>query len=98
MVILDPPYISPRSFNQHTSRSTRSYEPKIALVPPCSQSLATKVETASIDVSIGDSFYPRLSEVTKRSNAKILLAEVADMAQARRIVAKCIERRYWYQF
>lgn len=97
MVISNPPYISPRSFSQDTSRSTRSYEPKIALVPPCSQSLATKVETASIDVSIGDSFYPRLSEVAERSNAKILLVEVADMAQARRIAAKSLERRYWYQ-
>lgn len=98
MMISNPPYISPRSFNQDTARSTRSYEPKIALVPPCSQSLATKVETTSIDVSIGDSFYSRLSEVAERSNAKILLVEVADMAQARRIVAKCEERRYWYQF
>lgn len=97
MVISNPPYISPRNFSQDTSRSTRSYEPKIALVPPCSQSLATKVETASIDVSIGDSFYPRLLEVAERSNAKILLVEVADMAQARRIVAKGLERRYWYQ-
>lgn len=98
MMISNPPYISPRSFSQDTSRSTRSYEPKIALVPPCSQSLATKVDTASIDVSIGDSFYPRLSEVAERSNAKILLVEVADMAQARRIVAQWVERRYWYQF
>lgn len=97
MVISNPPYISPRSFSQDTSHSTRSYEPKIALVPLCSQNLATKVETASIDVSIGDSFYPRLSEVAERSNAKILLVEVADMAQARRIAAKGLERRYWYQ-
>lgn len=98
MMISNPPYISPRRFSQDTSRSTRSYEPKIALVPLCSHSLATKVETASIDISIGDSFYPRLSEVAERSNTKILLVEVADMAQARRIVAKGLERRYWYQF
>lgn len=98
MMISNPPYISPRSFNQDTSRSTRSYEPKVALVPPRSQSLATEVETTRIDVSVGDSFYPRLSELAERSNAKILLVEVADMAQARRIVAKGVERRYGYQF
>lgn len=98
MIISNPPYISPQSFGQDTSRSTRSYEPKIALVPSYSQSLAMEVEAASVDVSIGDSFYSKLLDVAERSNAKILLVEVADMEQARRIVAKGIERRYWYQF
>lgn len=98
MIISNPPYISPQSFGQDTSRSTRRYEPKIALVPSYSQSLAMEVEAASVDVSIGDSFYSRLLDVAERSKAKILLVEVADMEQARRIVAKGIERRYWYQF
>lgn len=98
MIISNPPYISPRSFSKDTSRSTRSYEPKIALVPSYSQSLATEVDAASIDISIGDSFYPRLLDVAERSNAKILLVEVADMEQARRIIAKGMECRYCYQF
>ena len=98
MIISNPPYISPRSFSLDTSRSTRSYEPKIALVPSDSQSLPTEIEAASIDVSIGDSFYPRLLDVAERSNAKILLVEVADMDQATRIVAKGKDRSYWYQF
>lgn len=98
IIISNPPYISPRSFSRDTSRSTRNYEPKIALVPSDSQSLSTEVEAANIDISIGDSFYPRLLDVAERSNAKILLVEVADMEQARRIVAKGMDRKYWYQF
>lgn len=98
IIISNPPYISPRSFSRDTSRSTRSYEPTIALVPSDSHSIPTEVEAASIDIAIGDSFYPRLLDVAERSNARILLVEVADMEQARRIVAKGMDRKYWYQF
>lgn len=78
IIISNPPYISPAAFNRDTTRSVRNFEPKLALVPSFpSQSLS--------DQEQGDMFYPRLLEIAENVSAKILLMEVADLAQAKRV-------------
>lgn len=48
VVTCNPPYISPRAFNTCTARSVRSFEPRLALVPPSiSQLRAGSVEADS---------------------------------------------------
>lgn len=98
MVISNPPYISPRSFNKDTSRSVRNYEPKLALVPTDSPSILTDLNPMEKDMSIGDSFYPRLLEIAETVNASTLLLEVADMEQAKRVVAQAIKLGSWNMF
>jgi methylase of polypeptide subunit release factors len=87
ILIANPPYISPREFRLTTSRSVRLFEPQLALVPASEPSLS--------DIDIGDRFYPRLLEIALQVDAKIVLFEVADMAQARRVVSMAIKRGVW---
>ena len=99
VIISNPPYISPRGFYTETSRSVRKYEPKSALVPP--NDCVVSGEYASIprqDVAIGDAFYPRLLQIAKQVNAKLLLMEVADMEQAKRAVALAMESGHWDRY
>ncbi|KAF2836891.1 S-adenosyl-L-methionine-dependent methyltransferase, partial [Patellaria atrata CBS 101060] len=73
----NPPYISLSSFRT-TPRSVRSFEPRAALVPPSSPTLSDQAQ--------GDRFYPRLLEIADEVGAEVVLVEVADMAQALRVV------------
>lgn len=98
MVISNPPYISPHGFNKDTSRSTRSYEPRIALVPVCGGATRTDLAAAELDSSIGDAFYPKLLDIAEKSNACLLLVEVADLEQAKRVVTQAIRRGCWDKF
>lgn len=98
LVISNPPYISPRSFNKDTSISVRNYEPKIALVPLDSQAISTESKVADRDLAIGDAFYPKLLDIAQISNAGMLLVEVADMDQASRVVTQAVRRHYWGGF
>ncbi|KAK5146747.1 hypothetical protein LTR04_000979, partial [Oleoguttula sp. CCFEE 6159] len=77
VLISNPPYISPSSFNTSTSRSVRVFEPKLALVPPD--------VSGSTDLNAGDVFYPRLLAIAEEVSAKIVLFEVADLEQADRV-------------
>jgi 16S rRNA G966 N2-methylase RsmD len=77
IVISNPPYISPSAFWKTTTRSVRAFEPKLALVPP-----PTLKQT---DDPQGDLFYPRLLEIARDVEAKVVLLEVADIEQALRI-------------
>lgn len=79
VLISNPPYISPQAFNSTTSRSVRSFEPRLALVPEPRGNL--------LDIDLGDVFYPRLLSIAAKDDVKIILFEVADMAQAQRVVA-----------
>ena len=81
VLISNPPYISPSSYRRETARSVRDFEPKLALVPPESQP----------GHDLGDSFYPRLIELTDQLSVKMALFEVADMAQATRVVAMALD-------
>lgn len=72
ILISNPPYISPKSFNSTTSRSVRKFEPRLALVPDPPD------ET-------GDLFYPHLFRIASQVNAKMVLFEVADLHQAKRV-------------
>jgi methylase of polypeptide subunit release factors len=87
ILIANPPYISPREFQRTTSRSVRMFEPPLALVP-------SSLPTMS-DVDIGDRFYPRLLELALQVNVKVVLFEVADMAQAQRVASLMINQGVW---
>ena len=94
VLVSNPPYISPSAFNKTTSRSVRNYEPKEALVPP--QDLLETAGKESIgNTDIGDAFYPRLLHIAQQVHAKVLLMEVADIAQAIRVVELVLGTRRW---
>lgn len=109
IVISNPPYISPNGFNENTSRSVRNYEPKIALVPSPSRDHAVAdssngdgdsdedeaTATATSDSTIGDSFYPQILKIASRVQAKMVLMEVSDLAQAKRVASLGIRRGHW---
>ena len=89
ILISNPPYISPHAFNTGTtSASVRKYEPKLALVPTAAPSLST-------DTEIGDTFYPRLLQIAHELRVGNFVVEVADMAQAMRVVGMVREKRVW---
>jgi hypothetical protein len=77
ILISNPPYVSPLGYWKTTTRSVRGYEPKLALVPP--QNLSQG------DTEQGDMFYPRLLDIARDVEAKIVLLEVADLEQAHRV-------------
>jgi len=87
ILISNPPYISPRSFDRTTSRSVRNHEPKLALVPPVGYSRS--------DEEQGDLFYPRLLKIAEMVDANILLFEVADMDQAQRVAKVAQQYQRW---
>jgi len=80
ILISNPPYISPSGYWKTTTRSVRGYEPKLALVPP---SIASRNDTLQ-----GDLFYPRLLEIARDVEAKIVLLEVAHLQQAQRVAQR----------
>ncbi|KAK4945599.1 hypothetical protein LTR10_015218 [Elasticomyces elasticus] len=76
VIIANPPYISPRDYapGGRTESSVRKYEPKLALVPDDATS-----------VHPGDLFYWPLSRISQAVGAKLLVMEVGDSDQARRV-------------
>lgn len=90
IVISNPPYISPQGYARTTARSVRNFEPKSALVPP-----ENYTNRAEDDATIGDSFYPRILKIAEQTRAKMMLVEVADMAQAERVVAMVVKEGRW---
>jgi methylase of polypeptide subunit release factors len=87
VLISNPPYVSPKSYLQNTTRSVREFEPRLALVPPG--------DVAEDDSSVGDFFYPKLWQAAEKVNAKVCLFEVADLEQATRVAAMAVERGTW---
>ncbi|KAJ8068758.1 hypothetical protein OCU04_002454 [Sclerotinia nivalis] len=89
VIISNPPYISEDGFNRETTRSVRNWEPRLALVPN-----ASKLDTRSSDGGTGntslmkveDIFYHRLLHFHSLLKSKILVMEVGDEAQARRVI------------
>ncbi len=92
IVISNPPYISPDAFDKTTARSVRDFEPRTALVPHQDQ-LGTKIPMS--DQEQGDMFYPRLLQIAQQVDSRVVLIEVADMAQARRVADMVVESGQW---
>lgn len=95
ILISNPPYISPKSFNTDTTRSVRNWEPRLALVP---RSINSNQELPSLnheDVPPGDGFYPRLLSIAEKIKAKIVLLETADLDQAIRVASLAIQSSLW---
>lgn len=84
ILISNPPYISSTSFLRTTAASVRRFEPKLALVPAPRSA-----------VEDGDAFYPRLLEHASQMQAKVLLFEVADLEQAKRVAEMVSEQGVW---
>jgi methylase of polypeptide subunit release factors len=78
ILISNPPYISPKQFDHLTARSVRNFEPKLALVPEAT-------EEGLSDHVQGDLFYPRLLDIARELDVKVLLMEVGDLEQAKRV-------------
>ncbi|KAG9692299.1 modification methylase HemK, partial [Aureobasidium melanogenum] len=89
ILISNPPYISPHAFNTTTQRSVKRYEPRLALVPP------TQTPPSSSSIDQGDIFYPRLLEIAAEVKAKIVLFEVADLEQAKRVAGMARKQGVW---
>ena len=83
VVISNPPYISRTSFGKDTTRSARIFEPKLAMVPQCKE----VGRHGNMDTT-GDVFYPRIIDLAQRARAKVVVMEMADAAQAHRIIAQ----------
>ena len=47
------------------------------------------------NVDCGDAFYPRLLEIARIVDAKIVLFEVADMDQAQRVASMAVNQGIW---
>lgn len=83
ILISNPPYISPTA---HLPRSVRLYEPELALIP--------SKPTPSV-MTRGDEFYPALLRTAELVNAKIMLFEVGDLEQAKRVAEMAVEQCSW---
>jgi hypothetical protein len=98
ILISNPPYISPAAFAHTTTRSVKRYEPRLALVPPSSSSSpspAPSPNSTQTDTTQGDLFYPRLLTLASSLNTKVLLFEVADLEQAKRVARMAREQGVW---
>ena len=65
----------------------RNFEPKLALIPPQSNTSTTTSKDG------GDTFYPRLLHIAHSLNIPLFVCEVADLAQAKRVVGMILERK-----
>lgn len=83
VLISNPPYISPSA---HLPRSVRFYEPELALIPKAGSSKGT---------TEGDEFYPALLHAAEAINSKVLLLEVGDVEQAKRVAGMIIKKATW---
>lgn len=90
IVISNPPYISSSAFRRTTASSVRKFEPKLALVPPQTDSPPMPYSETPLDD--GDIFYPKLFEICDMLDTKVVLFEVADMEQACRVAAMAVGR------
>jgi len=97
IILANPPYISPRGFHRDTARSVRAFEPRLALVPPALPSLETTAanDPARVDEQQGDMFYPAILRVARDVGARIVLVEVADLAQAGRVAQMVVREGCW---
>ncbi|KAM0793849.1 S-adenosyl-L-methionine-dependent methyltransferase [Usnea florida] len=98
ILVSNPPYISPTSYQTTTSRSVRNYEPKLALVPPYPPSSSSSSNTTTHNpppppptTDPSDTFYPRLLSIAEQISAQVVLFEVGDMQQALRVAGMVVD-------
>ena len=92
--ISNPPYISPEDYVKTTSQSVRDFEPKTALVPPATHT--TKMQIPPTTGDEGDRFYQDVLEQGMELRCKVVLFEVADMKQAKRIATLAQSQSHWH--
>ena len=85
LLISNPPYISHSTFARTAARSVQHFEPRLALVPPSTGATGDK----------GDRFYLPLLRLAEQVKAKIVLFEVADLEQAKRVVQIALQHHLW---
>ncbi|KAI1867925.1 uncharacterized protein JN550_006732 [Neoarthrinium moseri] len=78
VLVSNPPYISTQGFDRDTGRSVRNFEPRLALVPGAGLSQGTACAPEDV-------FYARLLKVSRVLRPRVMLFEVGDMEQARRV-------------
>lgn len=83
ILISNPPYISPSA---RLPRSVRLFEPELALIPD---------ESPGHNTTRGDEFYPALLHAADLVNAKVLLFEVGDLEQAKRVAEMTVKSGTW---
>lgn len=85
IILANPPYISAEDYDRDidcpVSMSVKRYEPRMALVPRKGMHQ--------------DAFYPRILQIAKKVGTKIVLMEVGDMDQARRVAQMAIASGRW---
>ena len=94
--ISNPPYISPEDYFKKTSRSVRDFEPKEALVPP--EASTTSKSGAPETGQLADKFYQDILGQAMELRAKVVLFEVGDMNQAKRVAKFAVDAGHWYVF
>jgi methylase of polypeptide subunit release factors len=94
--ISNPPYISPEDYIKTTSQSVRDFEPRTALVPP--ETSTTRRGIAPRTGNEGDWFYQDILGQAMEMRAKVVLFEVADMDQAKRVAQYAVQQRHWHIF
>ncbi|KAL4899285.1 hypothetical protein BDW74DRAFT_163842 [Aspergillus multicolor] len=87
ILISNPPYISLKQYHDGTtSRSVRTFEPKLALVPP----EHTRVSTVgSSQVRHEDTFYCHIARLVSTFQAKLTILECGSRSQGLRVAALC---------
>ncbi|KAF7957852.1 hypothetical protein EAE96_003421 [Botrytis aclada] len=93
VIVSNPPYISEDGFNKETTRSVRNWEPKLALVPNASRRETMRFNDDSGNDSpfeVEDIFYHRLLRFYSLLKSKILVMEIGDGAQAKRVAQMAI--------
>ena len=96
--ISNPPYISSEDYIKTTSQSVRDFEPKTALVPPETSTTTTTSGIAPRTGDDGDLFYQDILGQAMTMRAKVVLFEVADMDQAKRVAKFAVQQRHWHIF
>lgn len=99
VVTCNPPYVSETGFARDTARSVRVYEPKAANVPPPSPHSQAADGDDEDGLRPEDVFYPRVLHVAcALARARVVLLEVGDLAQARRVTRAALAmrgQRHW---
>ncbi|KAL8400595.1 hypothetical protein RB594_000845 [Gaeumannomyces avenae] len=105
VVTCNPPYVSEASFARETARSVRDFEPKAANVPLSSYRHRQQDDDDDDDANRRrrrpeDVFYPRVMHVAAAlARARVVLLEVGDLAQARRVAGAALRllrgERFW---
>ncbi|KAF7907283.1 uncharacterized protein EAF01_004870 [Botrytis porri] len=93
VIVSNPPYISEDGFNKETTRSVKNWEPKLALVPDVSRWETVHLNADFRKVSlfeVEDIFYHRLLRFHSLLKSKILVMEIGDEAQAKRVAQMAI--------